>query len=1124
LAKIYHVEPNDWAQFQEYVRRINYDDKTPRPTIPGKLVADKRVLVKNQPDEMVETRIDLTEFLDGDFGHLIVDIEPPVRVNQYDRTRIFSWVQATQIGLDAFVDNQELVGFATELKMGKPVAGVELSIFPNGQKVSGERSALSGQEEKVENSGAARQSWMAWAWSFLAPDETEKDILLTDGNVETSRSETIEAAQTNQTSANGILRLPLPEKMAKQQNILIARKGKDVAFLPENSDNYYYNLDVGSWYKKPQTDWLRWFVFDDRKMYRPKEEVAVKGYIRLYQSGKFGDIAPLGDQASGVTYSVKDSRNNEIAKGTTNLNSFGAFDFKFKLPDNANLGQTRIDLETVGSYEGTYTHGFQIQEFRRPEFEVTAKNETEPAYFVKQTANVSVEAKYFAGGGLANAETNWTVTSTPTNYTPPNRGDFTFGTWFPWWRGYGGNYELTTTQNFKGITDASGKHLLKIDFEAANPPRPYNVSAAASVQDVNRQTWSSTTNLLVHPSELYVGIKTPRTFVNKGEIIQVESIVTDIDGNLVGDQDVQMKAILKDWVFDKGSWQEKTIDEQTCNIITAETKYCTFTARQGGRYTITARVLDNRERPNESELTIWVPGGKTPPKRNVKKEEANLIPDKKDYAPGDVAEILVHSPFVPAEGVLTLRRDGIVKTERFSMKESSTVLKIPLEEKYLPNIYAQIDLVGAAERTNDKGETDAKLAKRPAFASGSINLPISTASRKLTVSAEPQSKTLEPAGKTKINVEVKDFSGKPVAGSEVAVVVVDESILALTGYRIGNPLDIFYTQRGNGVTDYHSRKDVILDNPNFVGVGSGSGKGAGQGSGTGDAVDNAINSRLMQALPVMARSAKLERSADDPRNSTPTVSDEAQQNNAQINLRQNFDALAVFAPNVKTDSSGRATVDVKLPDNLTRYRIMAISVDAGKRFGSGESSLTAKQPLMVRSSAPRFMNFGDKVELPVVVQNQTDNPLTVDVAVRATNAELTNGGGRKVVVPANDRVEVRFPVSAMKAGTARFQFAVTSGKFSDAAEINLPVWTPATTEAFATYGTTDENGAIVQPVEAPKDVFPQFGGLEVTTASTQLQELTDAFIYLQTYPFEGSEQVASRMISIAALEDVLKAF
>jgi alpha-2-macroglobulin len=180
--------------------------------------------------------------------------------------------------------------------------------------------------------------------------------------------------------------------------------------------------------------------------------------------------------------------------------------------------------------------------------------------------------------------------------------------------------------------------------------------------------------------------------------------------------------------------------------------------------------------------------------------------------------------------------------------------------------------------------------------------------------------------------------------------------------------------------------------------------------------------------------------------------------------------------------------------------------------------------LMVRPSAPRFMNFGDKIELPVVVQNQTDKDMNVQVGVRATNATLTNGGGKSVLVKANDRAEVRFPVSAEKAGTARFQVAVTSGNWSDAAEISLPVWTPATTEAFATYGTTDANGAIFQPVQTPGDVYPQFGGLEVTTSSTQLQELTDAFIYLYRYPYECSEQISSRMISIAALRDVLTAF
>ena len=58
---------------------------------------------------------------------------------------------------------------------------------------------------------------------------------------------------------------------------------------------------------------------------------------------------------------------------------------------------------------------------------------------------------------------------------------------------------------------------------------------------------------------------------------------------------------------------------------------------------------------------------------------------------------------------------------------------------------------------------DPKLAGRPAFASGNINLAITTASRALTVSAEPKDKTLEPGGETKIDVVVKDSNGEPVA-------------------------------------------------------------------------------------------------------------------------------------------------------------------------------------------------------------------------------------------------------------------------------------------------------------------------------------------------------------------------
>jgi uncharacterized protein YfaS (alpha-2-macroglobulin family) len=246
-----------------------------------------------------------------------------------------------------------------------------------------------------------------------------------------------------------------------------------------------------------------------------------------------------------------------------------------------------------------------------------------------------------------------------------------------------------------------------------------------------------------------------------------------------------------------------------------------------------------------------------------------------------------------------------------------------------------------------------------------------------------------------------------------------------------------------------------------------------------------------------------------------------------IAMRTNFAPLAAFVPKLVTDARGRAEARVKLPDNLTRYRVMAFASVNQNQFGSAESDVTARLPLMVRPSAPRFMNFGDRAELPVVLQNQTAAPMTVDVALRVDNLRLFDANGQRVVVPAADRVELRFPVGAARPGTARAQVGASGAsgreRYTDAAEIELPVWSPATTEAFATYGVVDQ-GAIAQPVRMPSRVIKDFGGLDITTSSTALQGLSDAVLYVVRYPFDCNEQIASRLLTIAALRDVLAAF
>ena len=142
------------------------------------------------------------------------------------------------------------------------------------------------------------------------------------------------------------------------------------------------------------------------------------------------------------------------------------------------------------------------------------------------------------------------------------------------------------------MTDASGKHLLKIDFESVKPPRPYTITAAASVQDVNRQTWSSSTSLLVHPSSLYVGIKTPRTFVQKGEKIDVESIVSDIDGNLSPAAMSRSKPFSRigSSTRERGQRSHSRRANVHCQVGRQGRSKCTFVAKQGGT------IHDHRDR------------------------------------------------------------------------------------------------------------------------------------------------------------------------------------------------------------------------------------------------------------------------------------------------------------------------------------------------------------------------------------------------------------------------------------------------------------------------------------------------------------------------------------------------
>ena len=702
-VKLYRVEPKDFGQFARYVR--DYWDVKRRPKLPGKKMFDQLVKTGGKKDELTETHIDLTPALGkGDRGHVIAVVEPYPWKERYEPPMLHTWIQVSKIAVDAYVDGEELIAWANKLSDGSSAKGVDLELSPHGLSAT--------------------------------------------------------------TDAKGQAKFTLPAKGGKGVGMLVATSGDDVAFLV---DDAAWWSDTTGWIKQARTDSLRWYVTDDRQMYRPGEEVHLKGWLRRVGEYEGGDIAGLAGLVNNITYKVIGPQGNELTTGKAKVNAAGGWDTTFKLPDTPNLGYAYITFEAKGrGIVGSHYHGFQIQEFRRPEYEVTAEVSQGP-HLVGGSADITATASYYAGGGLQGAPVNWYLTANQTTYTPPNRDEYVFGTWVPWWgwRSWWDDtpYVEPKSWSHTATTDALGQHVLHLDFVSVNPATPMSVVAYGTVSDVNRQAWAATTSVLVHPSTAYIGLKAKKPFVEKGQSIELDGLVVDLDGKMAPNLAYEVKAVRLEWEFEKGKYITKEVDEQTCGgTSTADPFACEFVPSEGGQYQITAVTADAKGRRNQTEMTIWVAGGDVPPSRDLTQEQINLIPDAKEYADGDTAEILVQSPFYPAQGLMTVRRSGIVTTERFEMTGPTTTLKVPIKDAYVPNVYVQVDLVGKAPRLGDDGKPKKDLPERPAYGLGLINLPVPAKQRTLTVEVKPQSDKVTPGEKTAFDVLVKDAAGRAGAG------------------------------------------------------------------------------------------------------------------------------------------------------------------------------------------------------------------------------------------------------------------------------------------------------------------------------------------------------------------------
>jgi hypothetical protein len=922
--------------------------------------------------------------------------------------------------------------------------------------------------------------------------------------------------ETATTDANGVAVLGLPSGSHDNGYAVTATREGDVAVVP------------GYRVVEPETRRALWHVVDDRGTYRPGETVRIKGWVR----GLSADRQLQAWDGDDVGYVAYDGYGVEVARGTAEIGPAGNFTLEIELPAGVSTGTGWIALDEEQAW--ATMHELTIAEYRRPDFEVTTSAGSGPHRRGESIA-ATAQADYYTGGPLGDAPVTWQVTTSEATYAPPGWDRFDFGRWVPWW--FGGVFvddlvpfesepccpppDEAKVESFTGRTDAAGAHHLDLrvgDLDADLDGLPVTVRANAAVQDVNRQVIAGTTDLLVHPADLYVGLGGTDTFVREGEELTIDVIVTDIDGAAVAGRDVEVAAGRVNERFVDGDWTDELLDTTTCTVTsTTDPVPCTVTPPAGGTYRITATVTDDAGRASRSETTRWVSGAEAIPSRTVGREALTIVPDAEEYRPGQSAQLLVQAPFATGTGLIVTDRGPVTSTSTFEVVDGSAVVPVEVGEDDVPNINVSIEVAGTTPRTAADGSAVDGAPERPAFATGTVTLPVSTASRVLDVTVSPADAQLAPGAETTLDVQVAAPDGAPVAGADLLVVVVDEAVLALSGRELADPTSSFYAALPTEIEALYGRDGIVLVDPEALLGGGAGGDGDDAATGTTAAATGggAADAEMQAPATTVADMAYEEGAPAEARSSAPGAEN--------VSVRSNFDAVALFATDVTTDAAGHAAVDLQLPDNLTRYRVMVVAAGGTQQFGAGEANVTAELPLMVRPTAPRFLNFGDRVELPVTVQNNGDTSLDADVIIESANLGADVPAGVRVTVPAGERVEVRFPIAAEEVGRGALRVTAVSGERADSATVSLSVYTPSTSETFATYGELDD-GAVVQPVLAPTDVIPQFGGLEVSTSSTILQRLTDAVLYLTEYRYASSDGLASQLLAISSLRDVLDAF
>ncbi len=811
-------------------------------------------------------------------------------------------------------------------------------------------------------------------------------------------------------------------------------------------------------------------LFTERGIYKVGETIHVKGLFR--EPLPRGTATPRGKT---VAFQAHDREGTQLLEKKITLGPFGEFTVDVPVPVGGRLGTVdlRAELEGSGGTGRAYTQ-VDVAAYRPAEFTAAVEPER-PSYIRGDQASFTTRGDYLFGAPMTAGRVRTTVTRGSGYYSVPGAeqlvlDDSAHASGMPEGAPRGGQL-----QKGEAALDSKGSVRTLVPLTFPKQSGPELVTVESEIEDVSRQTGAARASVIVHPGEFYVALSAPSDYFQKvGVPFKPQVVTVEPSGKRRSWVPVHLELIKRSWHTvveasgeDETHYESRPVDKVLgrCDATSGPggTATCDLPVTEAGYFIVRATGEDGRKNALASSIGFYATGDASDfAWARSDASTLELVADKKSYEIGDVARILVKSPFRDAEAWVTVERTGIYRQERMRLSGSMPTVEVKITDDYRPNVYVSVALVrGRTRPAPDKGQD----VGAPAYSIGYTTLEINRESRRLKVAVTPSKKDFRPGEEVDVDLAVTDRSGKP-ARADVAFYAVDEGVLLLTGYKTPDPIPTFSASRPLAVVNMESREDLAK----LIRVGKGvAGDKGDEGGGGGSA-------------------------------------------------RQDFRSTAHFAPSIVTGADGKAHARFKLPDSLTTYRLMAVAASEDDRFGFGESQVTTSRPLMARPALPRFFRSGDRAEAGVIVSTKGLAAGSFEVVLEATGIKVSGDPKRAVDVPASGSVEVRWPLEAPTAGAARLAFHARGLGQKDDVIVSRDVLVPAAPEAVALYGETQQS--VAERLGDLQSARADVGGLDLRLASTALVGLDDGVEALLQYPHGCTEQLTSRMVPLVALFDL----